>query len=70
MAARVIDGAGIARELRNEMRETVAELVAAGQRPPGLAVILVGNDPSSVIYVTAKRRDCDEVGFHSFVQNV
>ena len=70
MAARILDGAGIARELRNEMRETVAAAVAAGKRPPGLAVILVGNDPGSVVYVNAKRRDCDQVGFHSVVQHV
>ena len=70
MVARILDGAGIARELRNEMRETVAASVAAGNRPPGLAVILVGNDPGSVVYVNAKRRDCDQVGFHSVVQHV
>ena len=52
------------------MRETVAASVAAGNRPPGLAVILVGNDPGSVVYVNAKRRDCDQVGFHSVVQHV
>ncbi len=70
MTARIIDGAGIARELRSEMRETVAATVAAGKRPPGLAVILVGNDPGSVAYVNAKRRDCEQVGFHSVVQHV
>ncbi len=70
MAARILHGAQIARELRNEMRETVAAAVAAGKRPPGLAVILVGDDPGSVVYVSAKRRDCDQVGFHSVVQHV
>ena len=52
------------------MRETVSAAVSAGKRPPGLAVILVGNDPGSVVYVNAKRRDCDQVGFHSLVQHV
>ena len=70
MAARILNGAQIARELRNGMRETVAAAVAAGKRPPGLAVILVGDDPGSVVYVSAKRRDCDQVGFHSVVQHV
>ena len=70
MAARILDGARIARELRDEMRETVAAAVAAGRRPPGLAVVLVGNDPGSVVYVNAKRRDCEQVGFHSIVQHV
>ena len=70
MAARILDGARIARETRNEMRDRVAASVAAGKRPPGLAVILVGNDPASEIYVNAKRRDCEQVGFHSIVQHV
>ena len=70
MAAKVLDGARIARELRDAMRETVAAAVADGKRPPGLAVILVGNDPGSVIYVNAKRHDCEQVGFHSVVQHV
>ena len=70
MAATILNGAQIARELRNEMRETVAAAVAAGKRPPGLAVILVGDDPGSVVYVSAKRLDCDQVGFHSVVQHV
>ena len=70
MAARILDGARIARELRDGMRESVAAAVAAGRRPPGLAVILVGNDPGSLVYVNAKRRDCEQVGFHSVVQHV
>ena len=70
MAAKILDGARIARELRNEMRKTVSAIVAAGQRPPGLAVILVGDDPASTAYVNAKRRDCEQVGFHSVVQHV
>ena len=70
MAARILDGARIARETRNEMRDRVAASVATGKRPPGLAVILVGNDPASEIYVNAKRRDCEQVGFHSIVQHV
>ncbi len=52
------------------MRKAVNTGVAAGRRPPGLAVVLVGNDPASVVYVNAKRRDCEQVGFHSVVQHV
>lgn len=70
MVARILNGAQIARELRAQMRDTVAKTVAGGKRPPGLAVILVGNDPGSVVYVNAKRRDCEQVGFHSVVQHV
>ena len=70
MAAKILDGAQIARDLRNEMRDVVAAAVSAGERPPGLGVILVGTDPASEIYVNAKRRDCEQVGFHSVVQYV
>jgi len=70
MAARILDGAGLAQSLRIEMRDTVAAAVAAGRRPPGLAVILVGDDPGSVAYVNWKRRDCEQVGFHSVVQRI
>ena len=44
--------------------------MAAGARPPGLAVILVGENPASQVYVNAKQRDCQEVGFHSWVERV
>ncbi|HEX7037253.1 MAG TPA: bifunctional methylenetetrahydrofolate dehydrogenase/methenyltetrahydrofolate cyclohydrolase FolD [Pseudomonadales bacterium] len=70
MTARVLDGNAIARELREELRSRVDERVASGLRPPGLAVILVGNDPASEIYVRHKRKDCEEVGFHSNVQHL
>ena len=39
-------------------------------RPPGLAVLLVGSDPASEIYVAAKRRDCEQVGYHSIVEHL
>ena len=70
MVAKILNGAQLARELRDTMRQTVATGMASGRRPPGLAVILVGNDPASVVYVNAKRRDCEQVGFHSIVQHV
>lgn len=70
MTAQILDGNAIARQLRMELRERVASRVAAGDRPPGLAVILVGNDPASEIYVRHKRKDCEQVGFHSNVQHL
>ena len=70
MSARILDGKQIAKDLRDGIRKSVAMAVAAGRRPPGLAVVLVGGDPASEVYVRAKRRDCDEVGFHSVVQQV
>jgi len=70
MTAQILDGNAIARTLRGEIRQELQDWVAAGHRLPGLAVILVGNDPASEIYVKGKRRDCDEVGFHSIVQHL
>lgn len=70
MTAQVLDGNAIAKQLRGGIRTGVDELLAAGRRPPGLAVILVGNDPASEIYVRHKRKDCEEVGFHSNVQHL
>lgn len=70
MTAKILDGNALAKTLRNELRVQVNERVAAGNRPPGLAVILVGNDAASEIYVKHKRKDCDEIGFHSNVQHL
>ena len=70
MTARILDGNAIAAALRAQIRETVNARTAAKLRPPGLAVILVGNDPASEIYVRHKRTDCEEVGFHSEVQHL
>ena len=62
--ARLIDGAQIARALRAELAQRVAGLAAAGTTP-GLAVVLVGEDPASQIYVRNKVRACAEVGIRS-----
>ena len=70
MTAEILDGNAIARKLRGELRERVERLLADGRRPPGLAVVLVGNDAASEIYVRHKRKDCEEVGFHSNVQHL
>ena len=65
MAARLLDGKQIASEVRAAVAAQVAERLAAGRRAPGLAVIQVGEDPASSVYVGSKRRACAEVGFHS-----
>lgn len=65
MTARLIDGKQIAADLKARLKTRVTELTSAGNRPPGLAVILVGADPASQVYVGAKRRSCDEIGFKS-----
>ena len=58
----VIDGNRIAADIRNQIRQAVAERQAQGQPAPGLAVLLVGANPASQVYVRAKRKDCLEVG--------
>ena len=65
MPAKIIDGKEIAREIREEIRGRVLALAAKGI-VPGLGVILVGEDPASVSYVTAKEKACEEAGMASF----
>ncbi|MGP0173116.1 bifunctional methylenetetrahydrofolate dehydrogenase/methenyltetrahydrofolate cyclohydrolase FolD [Pseudomonas sp. NCHU5208] len=65
MTAQLIDGKAIAASLRQQIAQRVAERRQQGLRAPGLAVILVGTDPASQVYVSHKRKDCEEVGFVS-----
>ncbi len=65
MTAKIIDGKTIAANLREDIARKVAERRQRGLRVPGLAVILVGNDPASEVYVAHKRKDCEQVGFLS-----
>ncbi|MDN5680010.1 MAG: bifunctional methylenetetrahydrofolate dehydrogenase/methenyltetrahydrofolate cyclohydrolase FolD [Ewingella sp.] len=65
MSAKIIDGKTIAQQVRSEVAEKVKQRLAAGKRVPGLAVVLVGENPASQIYVANKRRSCEEVGFLS-----
>lgn len=64
MAAEIIDGKLIANEIREELKKEVQELKASGITP-GLGVILVGDDPASRSYVTAKEKACDNLGLYS-----
>ncbi len=66
MTATLIDGKATAAALRAEMAARVAELTAKGLRPPGLAVVLVGEDPASQVYVASKARQTVEIGMRSF----
>jgi methylenetetrahydrofolate dehydrogenase (NADP+)/methenyltetrahydrofolate cyclohydrolase len=65
MTARIIDGKAIAATLKDSIAERVKKRSEKGLRTPGLAVILIGDDPASQVYVGNKRRDCERVGFHS-----
>ncbi len=64
MTARIIDGKQVAADIRAELKQEVARLKEQGI-VPGLGVILVGDDPASVSYVTGKERTCDELGIYS-----
>ncbi len=66
MSARIIDGKKIAAALLADITSRVSEHVVRGGRPPGLAVIMVGDNPASLVYVRNKRKACTEVGVASF----
>ncbi|ARA75629.1 bifunctional methylenetetrahydrofolate dehydrogenase/methenyltetrahydrofolate cyclohydrolase FolD [Pectobacterium brasiliense] len=65
MAAKIIDGKTIAQQVKDEVAARVTQRLAEGKRAPGLAVVLVGENPASQIYVASKRKVCEEVGFIS-----
>jgi len=65
MSARIIDGKAVSQKVRNAVAIEVAQMKEEGKRIPGLAVILVGLDPASQVYVSNKRKACDQVGFIS-----
>jgi methylenetetrahydrofolate dehydrogenase (NADP+) / methenyltetrahydrofolate cyclohydrolase len=66
MSARVLDGKAIADDLIRDLRAEVRARVKSGRPAPGLAVVLVGDDPASSVYVRNKRRACERIGFRSF----
>ena len=66
MSAEIIDGKAIAEQVRREVAAEVAEWVAAGNDPPGLATVLVGDDPASAVYVGGKQKATHEVGMQGF----
>lgn len=70
MTAKIIDGKKEALFVRQEVKEGVSKRTSGGLRPPGLAVILVGLDPASKVYVNTKRKACDEVGFKSLAYDL
>jgi methylenetetrahydrofolate dehydrogenase (NADP+)/methenyltetrahydrofolate cyclohydrolase len=66
MTAKLIDGKAIAQQIRAEIRDQISALTASGKPSPGLAVVQVGADPASSIYVRNKREACQQVGIESF----
>lgn len=66
MTAQIIDGKAIAAQLKAEITKSIQHALSLGKRRPGLAVILVGEDPASTVYVRNKREACEQVGIASF----
>ncbi|HLB42329.1 MAG TPA: bifunctional methylenetetrahydrofolate dehydrogenase/methenyltetrahydrofolate cyclohydrolase FolD [Gammaproteobacteria bacterium] len=65
MTARIIDGKALATTIKQGISEKIKCILTEGHRAPGLAVILVGNDPASSIYVQNKRQACKQAGIYS-----
>ena len=65
MTAKLIDGKVVSAKIRGEIREAAEAFKAERKRAPGLAVVRVGEDPASIVYVRNKLRACDEVGFYA-----
>lgn len=63
--AEIIDGKAVGEEVVAKVRKLTAELVASGSAAPGLAVVIVGEDPASQVYVASKSKKAKECGFHS-----
>lgn len=70
MLASILDGKFVAAGIRTKIKHEVERRVQQGLRAPGLAVVLVGENPASSIYVAGKRRACEEVGFNSYAYNL
>jgi len=65
MSAKIIDGKAVAADLKHQLKLATDQRIAAGKRRPGLAVVLIGSNPASKVYVGSKRRSCEEIGFKS-----
>ncbi|HUA89071.1 MAG TPA: bifunctional methylenetetrahydrofolate dehydrogenase/methenyltetrahydrofolate cyclohydrolase FolD [Steroidobacteraceae bacterium] len=70
MTARLIDGRQLAGTVKSGVRAEIEAALGAGARRPGLAVVKVGSDPASAVYVRNKRRACEEVGISSFAYDL
>jgi len=70
MSAKILDGKALAARMRQSLTDEVAELTEKHGRPPGLAVILVGSDPASQVYVRNKKTGCTNMGIASFAHDL
>ncbi|OOF42749.1 bifunctional methylenetetrahydrofolate dehydrogenase/methenyltetrahydrofolate cyclohydrolase FolD [Rodentibacter trehalosifermentans] len=65
MTAKIISGTSLSKQIKSDVSQKISHYRNEGKRAPGLAVILVGSDPASQVYVASKRRSCEEVGIFS-----
>src|SRR5207253_2621041 len=70
MPARVLDGTAVANQIRSELAPAVASFTARTGRPPGLGIVLVGDDPASEIYVRGKVKSAGETGLRADVERL
>ncbi len=70
MTARILDGAAIARQIREEVKGEALAFVQQGGPRPGLGALLVGDDPASHIYVSSKTKACEELGLHHLTERL
>lgn len=70
MSAQRIDGNAVSKQLKETVAEKISQRVAAGKRAPGLAVILVGSDAASQVYVGKKRQACEAIGINSVAHDL
>lgn len=65
MSAQIISGSALSTKIKTEVAENIAQYQSQGKRAPGLAVVLVGSDAASQVYVNSKRKSCAEIGIQS-----
>jgi methylenetetrahydrofolate dehydrogenase (NADP+)/methenyltetrahydrofolate cyclohydrolase len=70
MAARILDGTAVARQIRAELKPTVDAFTARAGRPPGLGIVIVGDDPASDIYVRSKGKSAEETGLRADLERL
>jgi methylenetetrahydrofolate dehydrogenase (NADP+) / methenyltetrahydrofolate cyclohydrolase len=70
MTARILDGKAVATQIQTTLFDKIKNRLAQNKRPPGLAVIIVGDDPASKIYVNNKRIACEKLGFYSLAYDL
>jgi methylenetetrahydrofolate dehydrogenase (NADP+) / methenyltetrahydrofolate cyclohydrolase len=70
MSARLLDGRRLATQVKTDVKRSVESMVEKGLRRPGLAAILVGQNPASQIYIKNKRKACEDSGILSFAHDL